>query len=158
MTKGGRAYLLVALFGLVLAVLLSALAAYLSVLLVWVLVEMLWNDDYSFGVLFLAAPFYLAAAAMPFWGVLLFWSVLCGPVDAADRRGLRRSGWRLLSWSFGIFLALTGVILAISWPDIDDEMLSGIALMAGTGLFAVTPLLILLRGNSTIGPNSEEQP
>lgn len=152
MDQEGRRYLLIALWGLVVAGLFSALAAYLAALLVSVLVDTARDARYSMGPLIYAAPFYLAAAAMPFWGVKVFWQVLCVSWSDLDQRALlRRSGIRLLTWSSLIYLGLALVIVVMTAPGTDRSIVSGLSVMAGIGLFAVTPLILLLTLRSPIG-------
>ena len=143
-----RGWLLVALLGLVIAGLLSLVALYLAVLLIWVLVEMVANDRYWFLPLFLAAPIFLSAAAMPFWGVRVFWAVMAGSVE---RTVLRRSALRLVVWSAVIFCALSIVLTVITWRDLDADFFASLALMGGVGSVAVAPLVALLVMRSPIG-------
>lgn len=151
-----RGYLLVALWGLVVAGLFAALAAYLAVFLVLVLWGMLRDPaNFNLGAVVLG-PFFLVAAVLPFWAVNLFWQVLeMQPANTAQRTVLRRSGLRLLRWTFGIYLCLVLAMVGLAWPDLRAEQLIAPAAFAGIGLFATLPLILLLTRRSPLGPNRD---
>lgn len=142
-----RGYLVIALGGLVISGLLAALATYLAALLIAVIVGILRDSAYSSAGLMLAAPFYLAAAVLPFWAIRLYWSALTG---VSDVERWRRSGWSLLRWAVRIYLGLAAVIVLAAWPGINASIASGLSIaaglaaMAGVGLLAATPLIALL--------------
>ena len=147
-----RGYLIAALWGLVVAGLLAALALYLTIVLVVVVWGYFRDPGTLSGGFIWVVPFLFLAALMPFWGINVFWSVLeLQPVHTAHRAAVRRSAVRLLRWTLAIYLGLVLVILGISWPEIGFEQVYVLAIFAGIGLFATLPLIFLLAGRSPIG-------
>ncbi len=143
-----------AVAGLIVCGLLSILALGLAVMLVYLLAFTAGGDGlYRPGEAALFA-FYLVAAALPFWGVRLFWRLMKLHWDGDRDPGLSRSAWRLGLAIIGVTAVVNGLWMVLAGSQTED-IIGVIAVHWGIVLPPIVILIILTRIVSPIG--REEQ-